>query len=166
MASPQVSLMDGSLRAWYFAPNGSWIWDRGLGIHGGFVADGQWHPIALVVDENGGRIYVDGLQTGALPWTGAPGAPTATAPLQFGRYDVGPTGLAGDLAEVVLWNAALSPEELQRLSNGTLELEGDFRIIGLWNFDEPAGTVAFDETGNGHEATLHNGVERIQGPQP
>ena len=53
-------LYQGHVRGWYFAGGPNYIWDGGLGLDGGFVADGLWHFITLMVDDVNGRIYVDG----------------------------------------------------------------------------------------------------------
>ncbi|MFX8852561.1 LamG-like jellyroll fold domain-containing protein, partial [Acinetobacter baumannii] len=72
--------------AWYFRDGSNYVWDGGLGISGGAIADGQWHHIAFTVDNTGGKLYVDGALRSGLPWTGAPGAASTTVPLSFGRY--------------------------------------------------------------------------------
>ena len=75
----QVFLNNGSLCAWYFRDASNYVYDGGtctLSTPG--YADNQWHHVAFVVDASGGRLYVDGLQTATLGWTGVSGAPTTT----------------------------------------------------------------------------------------
>src|SRR5204863_254346 len=59
----------------------------GSGFDGGFISDGQWHHVALVVSATGGVIYIDGVSRGTPQgWTGTPGATTTNTPITIGRY--------------------------------------------------------------------------------
>ena len=64
---------NGRVRGWYFRNPSNRIWDGSLGMDGGFIADGNWHHIALVIDASGGRIVVDGVAGATMSWTGTPG---------------------------------------------------------------------------------------------
>ena len=146
-------LIQGRLHAWYFRNAANYIWDGGLGLDAGFVADGQWHHIALVVDAAGARLYVDGTRRAARAWQGTPGAGTSPEPLQFGRYAHYTTGLDGRLDEIALWNRALSEAELHQLVPGTLRGD-EAGLIGYWPLDEGAGSVTADATGTGRAGAL------------
>lgn len=154
-----LHLNNGHLAAFYFVGNGtSYIYAGDPGIDGGFIADGQWHHVALVVDNFGGRIYVDDALTGSLGWTGAPGPCTTTTPLRFGLYPL--TGQAisfeGRMDNVTLWDRALSASEISII--GRYSITGsESGVIGFWPFDNGTGATATDATGNGYDGVLING---------
>jgi hypothetical protein len=76
LSRPRLSL--------FFRDGANYIWDGGLGLSGGFIADNQWHHVAVTIDDSGAAFYVDGDRKGVLAWTGVLGAVPTTAPLQFG----------------------------------------------------------------------------------
>ncbi|MFH1686623.1 MAG: LamG-like jellyroll fold domain-containing protein [bacterium] len=83
----------------------------------GFVADGNWHHIAITIDRdevNGWRYYVDGsiVGTPANP-TAYQGSLTNTAPLVLARNLITPSQtFAGTLDEIELFNRVLDPSEI------------------------------------------------------
>ncbi|MHC1769657.1 MAG: LamG-like jellyroll fold domain-containing protein [Verrucomicrobiia bacterium] len=159
-------LYDGRLRGWYFRDGQNFIWDGNLGMDGGFIADGQWHHVALVVDEAGGRLLVDGLQTAQSPWVGSPGATTSTTWLQMGRYDQYTNAWLGDLDEIQIWQTALTTNQVRQASstrNPVPALEG---LVGLWHFDESEGVSSRDDGFHGFTAALLGGFEWIPSDVP
>jgi hypothetical protein len=151
-----LHIQNGRVYAWYFSSAGSWVYPGDPGFGGTFVADGQWHHLALVVDASGGRLYVDGVETANRGWTGAAGACTTTIPLTFGKY---PTliSLPGRIDEVTLWNRSLSVGEIGSLMRfGASGAESG--LLGYWPFDEGSGNVAMDATGHGFNGALQNGA--------
>ncbi|MBK7997363.1 MAG: LamG domain-containing protein [Verrucomicrobia bacterium] len=146
---------NGRVRGWYFRNASNRIWDGSLGMDGGFIADGNWHHIALVVDASGGRIVVDGVAGANMPWTGTPGATTSTEPLQIGRYWTYPNGFLGSIDEVTVWNRALSVAELQSTRN-LLRTGSEPGLVAYWRFDEAIGASASDSTGLAHAGDLVN----------
>jgi hypothetical protein len=150
-------LYNGRLRAWYFRDSANRIWDGALGIDGGFIADGEWHHVALVVNATRGELIVDGVLRGSLNWQGTPGSPTAVDALQVGRYWTYGNGWLGQVDEVTLWSIALSPAQIQSSMN--LRLTGDEAgLVAYWRFDEGAGTAVLDASGSGHDGTLLGGA--------
>lgn len=84
-----------------------------------FVADGQWHMVAVTVDRNhplGLKFYVDGVQVGAsLDPTLMTGNTASSADLMMGRSHAVPaaaTWYDGDLDEVEIFRRALTADEL------------------------------------------------------
>ncbi len=148
-------LYNGRVRGWYFRNASNRVWDGSLGVDGGFIADGNWHHLALVVDASGGRIVVDGVASATMPWTGAPGATTSAEPLQIGRYWTYANGFFGNIDEVTVWNRALSVAELQSTRN-LLRAGNESGLVAYWRFDEAAGAIASDSTGNAHAGDLLN----------
>lgn len=164
----------GRVRARYFRqPGAIFIWDGGLGLDGGFVADGQWHHVTFVVDRFGGVRYVDGVQKADRGWNnsfrfdnGLGGPTTSTVPLQFGRFDQYPTSLRGDLDEVTLWNGALTLEEIILHKSRRVRVVDDPRLIGIWHFDEKMGVHSLDSTTNANHVLLLNGASWGISPVP
>lgn len=140
-----VFVTSGHLRAWYFANPSSYIWDGGLGLDGGFLADGAWHHVALVVDASGGRLVVDGVQKDYRAWTGTAGASSSADPLLIGRYWQYAPKFHGDIDEVSVWNQALDILTLNHIKHRRLSgLEAG--LIALWHFDEGSGTSTTDSS--------------------
>ena len=48
-----LHLYNGRVRAWYFRNSSNYVYPADPGFDGGFVADGQWHYVALVVGPAG-----------------------------------------------------------------------------------------------------------------
>ena len=155
-------LYQGHVRGWYFAGGPNYIWDGGLGLDGGLVADGQWHFITLMVDDASGRIYVDGSLAASRAWTGTPGATTTTQPLQFGRYHNYPTALTGQLDDVSIWNRTFSGVELFDLLHFS-PVGDEPALISLWRFDEDDadGSTTTDSSGHGHAGELFDNATRV-----
>lgn len=119
------------------------------------VADGFWHHLALTVDASGGKVFIDGLLAGSGAWTGTPGAPTGTLPLQIGRYYNYPNTFLGVIDEVTLWNRPLGVAELNYLQHRQLNGNED-GLVAAWHFDENGGSSAGDATGHGYTGLLVN----------
>lgn len=89
-----------------------------------FVADGQWHMVAVTIDRNhpqGLKFYVDGVQVGAsLDPTSMTGNTASSAEFMMGRSHAVPaaaTWYDGDLDEVELFRRALTPAEIAGISD-------------------------------------------------
>lgn len=150
----------GHVRAWYFHNQTSYIWNPSgdnQGVDGGFVADGNWHHVALVVGSTGGSIYVDGNLGGSLAWTGSAGPPTTnTVSMLVGRAFQHPSytnTFSGEIDEVTLWNRALAPSELNYLKHRSLGGKED-GLLAYYRLDEGTGTTAGDSTANAFNGTV------------
>jgi hypothetical protein len=151
-----LHIHDGRMAGFYFRGDGaSYVYAGDPGLDGGFIADGRWHHVAFAVDANGGRIYIDGAQSGSLGWTGTPGGCTTTVPFQSGQYPFG-AFLDGRIDELTLWNRALDTTEINAVMNHK-QAGGESGLIGFWPFDNGSGTTATDATGHGHNGALQNG---------
>jgi hypothetical protein len=151
-----LHINNGHIAAFYFRGDGvSYVYAGDPGLDGGFIADGQWHHVAYVVDVSGGRIYVDGTQTVSLGWTGTPGGCTTAAPILFGQYS-GAQSLDGRLDEITLWNRALDASEVNAVKNFK-QTGAESGLIAFWPFDNGSGTTATDATGHGYNGALQNG---------
>ncbi len=160
-----VFLSEGKVHGWFFGDGLNHLYDGGLGFDGGYVADGQWHHIALVAAPEGGRLLVDGSTVSSLSWTGLPAGPTTSAPLQFGRYASYGEGLIGSLDEVAIWNRALTDAEVQTVMHHALT-GAEPGLVGCWPFDESQGLFATDITSHNHDGTLYDGPVRVESSAP
>src|SRR3954468_5386943 len=108
-------LLNGHVHAWCFVSSTRSVYGGGDGLVGGFIADGRWHHIALVVDSSGASLYVDGIEQVSRLWTGAFGSATTTQELRIGSYPNGNSGFTGSifLDEVSVWNTNLSFSQIQ-----------------------------------------------------
>jgi hypothetical protein len=113
----QIFVNAGRLCAWYFKDAGNYVWDgSGCSLATPGYTDGLWHHVALVVDDQGGRLYVDGALHASRPWTGSPGPPSTTTDLAFARYPgVASPLLPGAIDDVRLYDRPLSSDEIGAL---------------------------------------------------
>ena len=114
-----VFLKQGRLRAWYSRDAARSVWPGEHGLDGGFIADGEWHHVAFVVDATGGVLYVDGQPAAEHGWNsetrvenGLAGPCTTSAPIRFGNHDAGARKFPGEISDINLWNAALTEAEI------------------------------------------------------
>lgn len=138
-------LLNGRVRGWYFVNGTRNVFGGGDGLDAGFIADGRWHHLALVVDAAGGRIFVDGVQRVFQGWTGAPGAATTTQEVRIGSYPGGNNGFVGSIFidDVSVWNVALNTGQVQNNRNGgTTAVDGS--RLALYRSDEGSGTTIAD----------------------
>ena len=151
-----INLRNGRMYAWYLRNGGaSGVVVNPFGLDGGVIADGQWHHIAFVVGTATGYLYVDGSLRNSVAWTGTPGPPNGTEPLQIGRYFNYGNAFQGDIDEVALWNRGLSASELNYLKHRRLGGTED-GLLGYWRFDEGSGTAANNSATNAFHGSLSN----------
>ena len=95
------------------------------------VTDGAWHHVAATYQRPNFKLYIDG----ELDAETAPDADPESndAPLYIGGCDIGNYWMTGVIDEVVLYDRALSPEELSELIQ-----EGIATVTPV----EPAGKLA------------------------
>jgi hypothetical protein len=138
-----------------------------------------WTPdtwIHVVWVHAGGNLY--GYRNGVLVGSTASGN---TENLSLGTMTVGGTlndlggyEFNGVIDDVIIYNRALSQDEIKRLykigatakqgvapNNGTLASG----LVGYWTFDGPdiADVTAYDRSGQGNNGTLTNGPTRVRG---
>lgn len=161
----QMFLLNGQLRAWYFGTTGN-VWDGGEGLSGGNIADGNWHHIAFVVDNNGGKLYVDGMLRASRGWNGTPSASSTAMPLSFGYYN-SPAGgyFAGEMDEVRLWNRAKSQREIIRDMQAILN-GNETGLVGYWKLDGGHGTTAVDSNAPVQNGTLSGSIRWLSSTAP
>lgn len=75
----------------------------------------SWQHVAATYDGAFMRIYVNGVEVGNKPQTGA--IDNVAAPIVIGRNAVNGVGFVGGIDEVSLYNRTLSADEIQSISN-------------------------------------------------
>ncbi len=116
---------------------------------------GEWYHIALVKSGTTIAIFINGEQSGSSQASGNP-IVTSSVPLYFGaRFASDTSGYFDGLIDeirisgVARYASAFTP--VKRLSN-------DADTIGLWHFEEGAGTTAYDQSPNLLNGTVIGGV--------
>ena len=112
------------------------------------VADGQWHEIALVLEEQHGRVFVDGALAVEHALTRQGGQPEA-GPLVIGALESGDLGCDGNIQWVRLSNVAreIGPKP-------ATAPQADGATIGLWRFDDCNGERVPDLSARRADAVL------------
>lgn len=116
---------------------------------------GVWQHLILVYDGANITRYVNGVLAGATPNT--TNIATTTTPLWIGQQKNGFSRFfKGRIAQVGLWNRALSVSELNALyTKGLLPNNG---LVAYYPLTEGAGTTAYDLSGNGNNGTITSGT--------
>ncbi|MFZ4574201.1 MAG: LamG-like jellyroll fold domain-containing protein [Phycisphaerales bacterium] len=111
-------------------------WGSGVA---GFVADGNWHLVAVTVRRGlatGGTFYVDGVAVGTFNPTCRPGNVDNSSPLIIGRRSVSNDGyFNGCLDELEIFKRALTPAEIMGLF--TANAAGKCKDTVATNWDIP-----------------------------
>ncbi len=112
---------------------------------------GQWIHIAWVLNGSYLKAYKNGVVVDSVA-----AGPTdyIFAPVNIGVYS---RYFSGFLDEVNTWNRAITPAEVLGIYQTRLG-GNEPGLTALWHFDETIGTIAYDSSANGYNATLYNGV--------
>lgn len=135
----EVGTDDGRLKFFYFPASKD--------VSGSFIADGQWHHIAIVKNGINVEIFIDGISN--ISVNDASGFDFTTS-IRLGRWTgSGTTGLwHGQMDEVRLWNGAKSISDIIATQN--CQLEGNEQgLLFYYDFNQGLG-----EGNNPTETTL------------
>ena len=115
------------------------------------IADGNWHHIAAVLNEENVSVFVDGsLETEGTFDNTVTG--NGSEDLSFGHSPWASEYYSGLLDEIRIWNQALAQEQIQAHMN--TPLSGDENgLVGYWNFNEGTGITLTDQTSNANNGT-------------
>jgi hypothetical protein len=162
-----LHVYNGYLAGFYFGAAGS-VNPTDPGFNGGFVADGKWHHVALVISASTGKFYVDGSNTGTWGWTDFPSSTTTSEPISIGRYGTNSFAtntFTGDIDEVSIWNRELKSGEINYLKHRRLSGNED-GLASLWHLDEASGTTNANATVASRVAILNGAVARTASTAP
>jgi hypothetical protein len=122
-----------------------------------------WTAVSVTYDGKRALTYVDGVEVGRQEWPNVDNIAQGSTGILIGREFLAAypeRAFGGDLADVRIWNQALSAETIAAW-RGKPSLEGHPNLgamVGRWLFNEGQGKVAKDSSGHGHDATLANGA--------
>lgn len=138
---------------WYYTPD---------------IVDGNWHHVAAVRNQTGGKIYVDGISQTLHKVDGNRDSDTEPQDINNTRpWIIGNNGknkyFKGSIDEVAIYKSALSAEEIQGLMHTRPDVD-DSSLVAYWDFDEGSDQVAGDSAG-GNDGTLGSGPD-IDGNDP
>jgi hypothetical protein len=116
---------------------------------------GEWHHVASTYDDAVLTLYVDGVATCSMGTTVDPG--DTPSPVYLGAWPGAPDRYRGALADVALYDVALTEDEVAALAAGGRPVLAS-SLMAWWPLDDGAGGVAMDMSGNGNHATLMGGA--------
>jgi len=150
---------------WY---NSNWYFTMGDGSNSSYdytsfsasaILDGEWHHVALVIDEYDWILYVDGGED--CTWTATISAGTASAKeiaIAATSEAVWPTD--GKIDEVAFFTSALDSLDIEDIYNsGTPTDLTDYSPYGWWRMGDingGSGTTIADQGSAGNDGTLIN----------
>lgn len=158
-----LALNTGRLAPWYYADATHFVEPGFSSAADRFVADGQWHHVAFVVDAQSGRTFIDGVLVSIQNWTGTPTPSTTTQDVRIGTY-LGGSGqfFNGQIDHASIWNVALSQTQISQYSHLPLT-GGEAGLVSAYDFDEASGGTCVDLTGlsNGQTSGAANRVASL-----
>ena len=120
--------------------------------------DTLWHQWVGVYDIGSNKRYI--YRDGILVASDSPsGSYDGTSSLYLGMALFGSDGyFKGDLAEVSIWNTALSQSTIQRwMYRGITSSHPDYgNLTGYWKMNQDTGSVVYDSSSAGNKFFLHN----------
>ncbi len=114
--------------------NSEWWWSSGL-----IVPDNEWAHVAMVVSPTQTTLYLNGVPAVN---SADPALCTFDGVMNFGAD---PNWLArrfkGEMDEVLIYNRALSQNEIRELMHLTRQPAAEVDLIGYWQFNRTEGTI-------------------------
>src|SRR5262249_50095167 len=102
---------------------------------------------------------LDGVLKSSQSWTGTPGPPTTSLGISLGIYQ-GDSLWKGQLDEVSIWNAALSPAQIHSAAvQGLIGTESN--LLAYYRMDEGNGTFTADSSTNHFNGTVTTNLQWV-----
>ncbi len=115
----------------------------------------QWHHVAVVIDNNNMRLYIDGQQVASNTYTGTPVNANDMEINIGGSPGFGGRNFHGIIDEVRIWNTARTQQEIA--DNNTEDLTGsESGLVTYFPMNEGVGTVTNDISSTGTSAGFNN----------
>ncbi len=128
----------------------------GIPVTGRTFAAGVWTHVALTVARDGRvSVYIDGNLADNAPHDLAEPARYLTEHV-FDSATIG--SFYGRVDQVRIWKTARTQKQLRGYMRRLIAPEHS-KLVGLWAFDEGAGTIAFDSGPQGHHGMLFEGAK-------
>ncbi len=151
----QINAHNGLFYFHVYFPGGTW-----LDVSAPLPSINQWHHVAGVYNYSNGNgfLYLDGILIAQANGGGT--IAVTSDPLYIGikhEWSGGGDCFYGFIDEVRIWNTARTQSEIQQYMY--YELTGsEPGLAAYWNFNEGAGSTAYDKTDNANNGTLFEGV--------
>lgn len=141
----------------YHWDNSRWWWSSGL-----VVPDNEWAHVAIVASPTEVRLYLNGV---AAVDAVAPAAVNFDGVLNFGADpNWSARRFKGEMDEVLVYNRALSQDEIRSLMHLTRTPADETDLLAYWQFNRSSGSIT-DRVGTNH-ASLIGGTTRITSTAP
>ncbi|MFK5949839.1 MAG: hypothetical protein QM500_13840 [Methylococcales bacterium] len=117
------------------------------------VTDNNWHHLAVTYDASTlrAKIFVDGkLNNSGIS---SSSFTSLSSLFRIGQNRLGDRAYSGDVAEVSLWNKALSEHQIKKIMHSSLR-GNENNLIGYWPLDEGTGTTAYDRSTNSNDGNI------------
>lgn len=123
------------------------------------VPTGQWVHIAGTLDGSTAKLYLNGVEVQSVSGiTGQANFTNVAQTFHLGRNDGATDHVDGNFDDVRLWNTARTAEQIrENMDTGVSSTTSG--LVANWEFDEGAGTVAYDRTSNNFDGTLQLGAQ-------
>lgn len=138
-----------------------------IGVDGvTIVGDNRWHHLAATKTGTLLSWYVDGILQGTTTDFADLSNINNTQNLNIGTRGpiaAGPNNLTGQIDEVRIWNVGMTQTQIRdRMCKKITSSDALYsNLVAYYNFDESAGTTAFDGTVNANNGTLTNTPTRV-----
>jgi hypothetical protein len=125
---------------------------------------GVWYQVTGVYDGQYSSLYLNGILQGEVEMSGN----VASTPFSLelaNQGNVNSTFFDGSIDEVIIWDIALSQEQIQ--SNMYVDLSGnETGLVGYWNFNDGEGSTLTDYSGNGNHGSIYSATWSDDFPIP
>ncbi|WP_279129693.1 DUF1735 and LamG domain-containing protein [Muribaculum intestinale] len=133
-----------------------WVCPGGNIVSNTLFDTNRWYLLSFTFDGSNLTMYIDGNKD-------TEGSYSGTAPIHFQRIELGMSWgngypltqrFNGRIAEMRVWNRALSPGEIKL---GTCGVDaGSEGLVAYWKFNEGSGSIFHDATGHGYDMDWAN----------
>ena len=151
----------------WFAQTGSGAWDTGIAADVG----GDFHNVTFVFSANGMSFYRDGVLRAQTSTVGS-STFSASSMLTIGNggYNGGVQPADGAIDDVCIWRESLGQSDVTALwdmrNAAALVYPDAGAMVAGYHFNEGAGAIAHDFSGNGHDGTLYGSASWTTGKLP
>ena len=134
-----------------------YFWSNGAQVAGPVLATNTFYNVAATYDGADINLYVNGSLVGQTAYSG--GTTNPAVDVMIGA-DAAGEYWAGAIADVRIYNTALTASQIQQIYNNGAVLStsgpASSNLVGWWKLNEGTGTTAFDSSGNGNNGTYEN----------
>ncbi|WP_298902946.1 LamG-like jellyroll fold domain-containing protein [uncultured Psychroserpens sp.] len=162
----RINLDGGRIEFYYYASGSNYI--TRLLSPDTYVADDNWHHVAVTLNSGNARCYIDGTLARSTGWDGTATAASTTADIQIGYAATDtPTGdsggyFDGQLDELRFWTKTLTAFEVENLNGCSADMAQNDLLLsynfnqGIATLNNSTVTTLTDNSGNNTNGTLAN----------